>query len=86
MVSHDDAPAQVQVPNPEYGYDFGDASADVIKSVCLILNTIRMLERNNNGQHFSQFMIETCQRVLTSEIPLVPNEHRHLIPESYRNL
>ncbi len=85
MVSHN-APSQVQVPNPEYGYDFGDASADVIKSVCLILNTIRMLERNNNGQNLHQAIIDSCRRVLTSEIPLVPNEHRHLIPESYRNL
>ena len=81
MVSHN----TFWVLNPEYEYDFGDASADVIKRVVLILNTIRMLERNNNDQNLPQAIIDSCRRVLTSEIPLVPNEHRHLIPENYLN-
>ena len=81
MVSHN-AP---RVPNPEYEYDFGDASADVIKRVGIILNTIRMLERNNNGQNLPQAILDNCRRVLTTEIPLVPIEHRHLIPENYLN-
>jgi hypothetical protein len=82
MVSHN-APAQV--PNPEYEHDFGDASADVIKRIGLIL-TIRMLERHNNSQNLPQAIIGSCRRVLATEIPLVPDEHIHLIPESYRNL